>query len=57
MTLQYESDQSKECEMGGTDSMHMKCDKYIQNLGRENKTKEHFGRFGVQRKECQNTAQ
>jgi hypothetical protein len=37
LTLQYESDQSKEGEMGGACSMHVKCDKHIQNLGRENK--------------------
>jgi len=28
-------------------SIHVKCDKHIQNLGRENKTKEHFERFGA----------
>jgi hypothetical protein len=57
LTLQYGSDQRKEGEMGGACCMHVKCDKHIQNLGTENKTKEHFGRFGVQRKECQYTAQ
>ena len=39
LTLQYGSDQSKEGEMDGACSMYVKCDKHIQNLGRENKSK------------------
>jgi len=46
LTLQYGSDQSKESEMGGACSMHVKCDKHIQNLGREYKTKNILGDLG-----------